>query len=196
MIGGMWRWLWTASVFGVFALVIAAALDGAPRQGEMPVIAAGNEPIKDSVELPPPGASVPSSTVLNLLVEGDAPNEAAGRARDGLDAGRAAETAREERVEELRAALAEAPSDATPVDFRIQLAAVRPGEEHDAFDDLRARYEAILADLSPRFQVFSSEQGVLVRVQAGPLAGEDEAAARCQRVEAAGGECFVVRAPG
>lgn len=212
MIGGTWRWIWTASVFGVFALVIAAALDDAPgRDGLLPVIAAGSEPLKEQRALAPIDEVVPDSSVLNLLAESDAPARDADAARSALEREIARTSARAQEVLALETALqpitpgephgeADGGSAVAAVPaggaFRIQIAAVRPGEEHDTFARLQTRYGQILGDLSPRFQVFSADGGVLVRVQAGPIGQERDAMARCERLVAAGGECFVVQAPG
>jgi hypothetical protein len=144
---------------------------------------------------------------LNLLDAPDEPERLAADVEAELERALAGEAEREAAVAEAERALAaRAPAAAAvpdrrpavsgPERFRIQIAAVRPGEEHDAFERLKSRYAAVLGDLSPRFQVFSSDDGVLVRVQAGPLGAEAEAEARCRRLEEAGGECFVVAAPG
>jgi hypothetical protein len=80
--------------------------------------------------------------------------------------------------------------------FRIQLAAVKPGEELATYARLEQRYPRVLAGLTPRFQAISTASGVLVRVQAGPIESESEAEARCRSVREAGGDCFVVALPG
>ncbi|MFW5835024.1 MAG: SPOR domain-containing protein [Pseudomonadota bacterium] len=80
--------------------------------------------------------------------------------------------------------------------FRIQLAAVKPGEEMATYSRLEQRFPLVLAGLSPRFQAISTASGVLVRVQAGPIESQSEAEARCRSVRDAGGECFVVALPG
>jgi hypothetical protein len=80
--------------------------------------------------------------------------------------------------------------------FRIQLAAVKPGEEMATYARLEQRFPLVLAGLTPRFQAISTASGVLVRVQAGPLESESEAETRCRSVRDAGGECFVVAVPG
>ena len=96
MIGGMWRWAWTAGVFGLFFVVIGAALDGAPRaDGELPLIEPGDAPIKEHVALPDIDQVVPRSSVLNLLAEGDDPEAAAPEALAALRERLAADAARE-----------------------------------------------------------------------------------------------------
>jgi hypothetical protein len=247
VIGGMWRWAWTAAVFGLFFVVVGAALDGAPRaDGELPLIEAGPAPIKERVALPDLDQVVPRSSVLNLLAEEDDPEadvpDALAALQEGLDE-RAAREREIERVEAAaggdgggEAAPAAAPDAAgeapfetvprpdrrppaaarsTPEDddgdrggngevaartagdaYRIQLAAVPPGEEHATFDRLERRYGDALAGLTPRFRAVSTDSGVLVRVQAAGFASERAATAQCERIRAAGGECFVVAGPG
>ncbi len=80
--------------------------------------------------------------------------------------------------------------------FRIQLAAVPPGEEQATFERLERRFGDALAGLAPRFQAISTDSGVLVRVQAAGFASEDAASAQCERIRAAGGDCFVVAGSG
>ncbi len=263
MIGGMWRWGWTAGVFGVFFVVVGAALKGAPPpDGALPVIEADGPPIKERVALPDIGEVVPRSSVLNLLADGD---EAAGIEADTLAALEAeieADAAREREVARIESALEtvtpgetaarreaaarapeeaadpradvpftavpepdrrparvpeaepsapgraagedETPSTATRAtaarsgasSFRIQLAAVPPGEEQATFARLERRFGDALDGLSPRFQAISTDAGVLVRVQAAGFASEGAALAQCRRIRAAGGECFVVAGAG
>jgi cell division septation protein DedD len=238
----MWRWAWTAVVFGLFFVVIGAALDGAPRaDGELPLIEPPEGPIKERVALPDIDRVVPRSTVLNLLADGDDPAaatpEAVAALEDELAASRAQEreTARIEAEFERAdpAPAASAASEAAPTPpaappdrrpepapaaepaaqpaveperqvaarrsgggFRIQLAAVPPGEEHATFERLKRRFDTALDGLAPRFQVVSTDAGVLVRVQAQGFANADAAAAGCARIRAAGGECFVVDGAG
>jgi hypothetical protein len=263
VIGGMWRWGWTAGVFGVFFVVVGAALKGAPPpDGALPVIEADGPPIKERVALPDIGEVVPRSSVLNLLADGD---EAAGVEAETLAALEAeieADAAREREVARIESALetvtpgetaarpeagARAPEEAadprpdvpftavpepdrrparvpeaepsTPApsaaeeetpstatrataarsaasSFRIQLAAVPPGEEHATFERLEARFGDVLTGLAPRFQAISTDRGVLVRIQATGFASEAAAAADCRRIREAGGECFVVAGSG
>jgi hypothetical protein len=80
--------------------------------------------------------------------------------------------------------------------FRIQLAAVPPGEEQATFARLERRFGDALAGLAPRFQAVSTDEGVLVRVQAAGFASADAASAQCERIRAAGGDCFVVAGSG
>ncbi|MEO1091203.1 MAG: SPOR domain-containing protein [Pseudomonadota bacterium] len=80
--------------------------------------------------------------------------------------------------------------------FRIQLAAVKPGDEHAAFEALQRRFAPALADLGPRFQAVTTDGGVLVRVQAGPIESHDDATARCTHVRERGGDCLVVSVSG
>jgi len=248
VIGGMWRWAWTAAVFGLFFVVVGAALEGAPRaDGELPLIEPGPAPIKERVALPDLDEVVPRSSVLNLLAEEDDPEADVPDALAALNEGLEERTAREREVERVEAAAAPeggsdeaAPSAATaaeseasfetvprpdrrpaaaspaiPADdgaeaadrseraartageaYRIQLAAVPPGEEQATFERLKRRYGDALAGLTPRFRAISSESGVLVRVQAAGFASADAATAQCERIRAAGGECFVVAGPG
>ncbi len=215
----MWRWLWTGSVVGIFILVVGLALEGAPPgDGELPVIAAADSPLKERLALPAVEEVVPRSTVLNLLAAPDDPAALVDEASPTLDRALAAKAEREREIADIEASLnAIAPGEpvAEParrpnVDggepataalggtgrYRIQIAAVRPGQEQATFDELQVRYGSILGDLQPRFQAFSGESGVLVRIQAGPLGAEADAEARCRRLREAGGECFVVAAPG
>ncbi len=265
MIGGMWRWAWTAAVFGLFFVVVGAALEGTPRaDGELPLIESGPAPVKERVALPDLDAVVPRSSVLNLLAEEDDPEadvpDALAALRQGLDE----RAARERELERVEAAAsrdtggeaappaatdtggAVAPGAATDADgaagfesvprpdrrpaaappipaddraaddraeedgaertdvaartggdaYRIQLAAVPPGEEHATFERMERRYGDALAGLTPRFRAVSTASGVLVRVQAAGFASEQAAAAQCGRVRAAGGECFVVAGSG
>jgi hypothetical protein len=275
VIGGMWRWAWTAGVFGVFFLVVGTALESAPpADGEPPLIEAGDTPIKERVALPDIGEVVPRSSVLNLLADGEdaatveaetlaaleaeveqkaarrqeaarteaalqavtpgepapaAPSGEAGPPRDGAgtstvssapadDVGEPPLTAvpepnrrpetppRAGDADGQAAAPAAGPVEdepGTPVAarttagaFRIQLAAVPPGEEHATFARLERRFGAALDGLAPRFQAISTEDGVLVRVQAAGFASEAAAAAQCRRIRAAGGDCFVVAGSG
>ncbi len=80
--------------------------------------------------------------------------------------------------------------------FRIQLAAVKPGEEMATYSRLEQRFPVLLAGLTPRFQAISTSSGVLVRVQAGPIESQGDAEARCRSVREAGGDCFVVPVTG
>lgn len=241
MIGGIWRWLWTAGVFGVFVVVVGAALDGAPpADGELPLIEPDERPIKERVALAEIDAVVPRSSVLDLLAEGDDPETAAAEALPRLERALAGERDADATTVELEAADAAAdagdgepttePSTDQPAEvvapepasvppaaetaapretepaavaartgteaFRIQLAAVPPGEEQATFARLERRFADVLGALTPRFQAVSTDAGVLVRVQAGGFATEAAAAAQCERIRAAGGECFVVGAPG
>ena len=254
MIGGMWRWAWTAGVFGLFFVVIGAALDGAPRaDGELPLIEPGDAPIKERVALPDIDQVVPRSSVLNLLAEGDDPEAAAPEALEALQERLAADAAREREAARVERGLETASEDTAaavrtdgdaregpfaavpqpdrrptpaPVEpaaggeardgtasgetgstaevaarapggaFRIQLAAVPPGEEQATFARLERRFGDALAGLAPRFQAISTEAGVLVRVQAAGFASEAAAADQCERIRAAGGDCFVVAGSG
>jgi hypothetical protein len=250
VIGGMWRWAWTAGVFGLFFLVVGAALENAPRaDGELPLIEPDAAPIKERVALPDLDAVVPRSSVLNLLAEEDDPEadvpDALAALHEGLEE-RAARAREVERVEAAAAgdgggeaapsaapeAAAESPFETVPRPdrrpattatatpeaggaggdggaagrevaarttgeaYRIQLAAVPPGEEQATFDRLEQRYGDALAGLTPRFRAVSTDSGVLVRVQAAGFASEAAATAQCERIRAAGGDCFVVAGSG
>jgi hypothetical protein len=251
----MWRWAWTAGVFGLFFVVIGAALDGAPRaDGELPLIEPGAEPIKERVALPDIDQVVPRSSVLNLLAEGDDPEAAAPEAVAALQERLAADTAREREAARVERALESASADTSDPPggtdgdagegpfatvpqpdrrpttareqsaaggedadeqatgeatstrevaargsggaFRIQLAAVPPGEEQATFARLERRFGDALAGLAPRFQAISTDAGVLVRVQVAGFASEAAAADQCERIRAAGGDCFVVAGSG
>ncbi|TVQ33798.1 MAG: SPOR domain-containing protein [Geminicoccaceae bacterium] len=254
MLNHFWRLVWVGGVFGLFGAVVWSAFDRAPAPGApVPVVQADPAPFKEVIELPPVAASVPGSTVLNLLVDGDDPEQVRAAAR--LDAAIEAQAERERSIAELEASLAAimpgedapalverqdepavadrgpglelggiadvapaAPSPApapapettqrateappppmaarTDTGFRIQLAAVKPGEEMATFAQLERRFPLVLAGLSPRFQAISTSNGVLVRVQAGPIESQAEAEARCRSVREAGGDCFVVAAAG
>lgn len=244
MTGGMWRWAWTAVVFGLFFVVVGAALDGAPRaDGELPLIEPPEGPIKERVALPDIDRVVPRSTVLNLLADGDDPVAANPEAVAALEEELATSRARERETARIEAEFERgnaapgaspageaaptppaAPPDRRPEPrpaeraapaaepdaeterqvaarrsgggFRIQLAAVPPGEEHATFERLRRRFDTTLDGLAPRFQVVSTDAGVLVRVQAQGFASADAAAAGCARIREAGGECFVVDGAG
>jgi hypothetical protein len=73
---------------------------------------------------------------------------------------------------------------------------VPPGEEQATFARLERRFGDALAGLAPRFQAVSTDEGVLVRVQAAGFASADAASAQCERIRAAGGDCFVVAGSG
>ena len=234
----MWRVVWVGGVFALFAVVVWSAFDRAPRPGEaVPVVRADPAPFKELVDLPPVDATMPGSTVLNLLAEGDdrIPSGEAG----GLDRALAEEAARLDAIARMEEALTatetgetiasmdavdavdavdddldepslrsgeamatEPPAvpmhSAALVDrgFRIQLAAVKPGEEMSTYAQLERRFPVVLAGLAPRFQAISTASGVLVRVQAGPLESQGDAEARCRSMRDAGGDCFVVAISG
>ncbi len=209
----LWRWLWAGSVLGVFSLVVAAALDGATvREGELPLIAADPLAVKERVALPAVEDSVPRSSVLNLLAEPDDPSAAAAAAKAPLEAALAAEARRERDVVEIERALGglmpgeQMPTPArrpqvaalrhSELGFRLEVGAVEPGEEQETFERLQSRHPLLLGDLAPRFQVLSTDDGVRVRVQAGPIPAEAEAETRCRRLREAGASCTVVPTPG
>ncbi|MFP4361427.1 MAG: hypothetical protein ACLFTG_12220, partial [Alphaproteobacteria bacterium] len=105
MIGGMWRWAWTAGVFGLFFVVVGAALDGAPRaDGELPLIEPDTVPIKERVALPEIDQIVPRSSVLNLLADGDDTDAATPEALASLEQGIERERARARSSAEAEAA--------------------------------------------------------------------------------------------
>jgi cell division septation protein DedD len=234
----VWRWAWVGGVFTLFGVVVWTSFQNAPPPGgPVPVVRPADAPLKEVVLLPPIESTVPASTVLNLVAEGDDP--AADRRAAELDAAIADAGARDRRTAQLEAALdriapGEAAPDADPLEtpgatppatadgapepeappapppaqrttvsappgggeFRIQLAAVKPGEEMTTYNRLQERYPSGLVGLGPRFQAISTDNGVLVRVQAGPLSSEADAEARCRAVRDSGGACFVVPAAG
>jgi hypothetical protein len=241
VIGGIWRWAWTAGVFGLFFVVVGTALEGAPSaDGELPLIEPGAAPIKERVALPDLDQVVPRSSVLNLLAEGDDPDAVAPEALAALQQGLDEENARVGERAPVAAGTGPADASAEPPfagrptpdrrpatvpqadtadrtdtadtadtesepelaarrddgTFRIQLAAVPAGEEQTTFERLERRFGEVLDGLAPRFHAVSTDDGVLVRVQVAGFASEAAASARCARIRAAGGDCFVVVGPG
>ncbi|MFP4270251.1 MAG: hypothetical protein ACLFTL_06775, partial [Alphaproteobacteria bacterium] len=92
-------------MFGLFFVVVGAALDGAPRaDGELPLIEPDTVPIKERVALPEIDQIVPRSSVLNLLADGDDTDAATPEALASLEQGIERERARARSSAEAEAA--------------------------------------------------------------------------------------------
>ncbi|MFP4126053.1 MAG: SPOR domain-containing protein, partial [Alphaproteobacteria bacterium] len=122
--------------------------------------------------------------------------ELAASGRDATASQEAAEGPGDLAAPELPASRRDVAARTASGSFRIQLAAVPPGEEQVTFARLKRRLGDALAGLAPRFQAVSTDSGVLVRVQAAGFASADAASAQCARIRAAGGDCFVVAGSG
>lgn len=139
---------------------------------EEAAIAATEERLEEGVVDPPRGADESAA-------------ESAGDQPDGNEAPTAPPAA--------VAALSPAAADGA---FRIQLAAVKPGVERAAWSDLQRKLGRLVADLDVHFQLISTDNGVLVRVQGVGFADEAAAKARCDTIRESGTGCFVVAASG
>ena len=77
--------------------------------------------------------------------------------------------------------------------YRLQLAAVRAeGGLTQAWADLRQRYPAALAEVTPQVERTDTTSGPLFRLQAGPFSTRDAASSACSAIRASGGQCFIV----
>lgn len=86
-----------------------------------------------------------------------------------------------------------APSSAGSGVYRLQLTAVRSESGlTKAWADLRDRYPAALASLSPAVERTQTSSGPLFRLQAGPFSDREAAANACVTIRATGGQCFIV----
>ena len=93
------------------------------------------------------------------------------------------------------------PPNAEPADadrWRVQIAARRSAEDaQSALDKAVAMHPGLLASAAPFvYRIDLGEKGVFYRAQFGVFAERSEASALCQRISAAGGDCFVTRTPG
>ncbi len=82
--------------------------------------------------------------------------------------------------------------------WRVQIAARRTqADAQDAIDKATARHESLLAQQTGQiYRADLGEKGVFYRAQFSPFAERADAASLCQKLSAAGTECFVTRAPG
>ena len=77
--------------------------------------------------------------------------------------------------------------------YRLQLTAVRSESGlTKAWADLRDRYPAALASVSPQVERTQTSSGPLFRLQAGPFANREAAANACVTIRSTGGQCFIV----
>lgn len=85
------------------------------------------------------------------------------------------------------------PSPAGAGVYRLQLTAVRSESGlTKAWADLRDRYPAALASVSPQVERTQTSSGPLFRLQAGPFANREAAANACVTIRSTGGQCFIV----
>ena len=85
------------------------------------------------------------------------------------------------------------PSSAGAGVYRLQLTAVRSESGlTKAWADLRDRYPAALASVSPEVERTQTSSGPLFRLQAGPFSNREAAANACGAIRSTGGQCFIV----
>ena len=85
------------------------------------------------------------------------------------------------------------PSSAGAGVYRLQLTAVRSESGlTKAWADLRDRYPAALASVSPEVERTQTSSGPLFRLQAGPFSTREAAANACGAIRSTGGQCFIV----
>lgn len=84
---------------------------------------------------------------------------------------------------------------ATGSGFTVQVTSQRSeGEARQAYDNLQRRFPNILGSYQPTLQpVNIADRGTFYRVRVGSFASQNEAAALCGNLKAAGGDCIVQR---